>query len=468
MKKNSFFSLTPERVKYDQFWIDIRQRNRWLIMLRYGAVVMLVSMCFGVYAVESFFPNIQFYELPLWIISAVILAYNLIFHKLWNDFPKMKFKKLKVHSLHFSLMQICFDFCALIFLIYFTGGVESPLNAFFIFHIIIGSLLLPGSVVGLILSIVILVLLSISLLSFYGTIPHHTIIGLLPETLYDNVSYIVIFYSFLTLTLFVCIYLTNSIAKQLYTRERLLTDAYQNLENAEKEKSQYVMSIVHDLKTPIAAALTYLNMILGGNLGAILEEQKKPLERSKTRLYSAITTINDILNISHIKLLSKLDELQDVSLCDLFREIFQDTSVLFKSKNIRIDLVCEQKGPFMLKSEPKLLKLALSNLISNAFKYTNQDGKVEVRILDNQNLLTIIIADSGIGIPKKDIDKIFKDFYRSSVSKKLAIEGTGLGLSIVNNIIKKFGGSARVESPSYLFKDEKNPGTQFIVDFVKN
>ena len=122
----------------------------------------------------------------------------------------------------------------------------------------------------------------------------------------------------------------------------------------------------------------------------------------------------------------------------------------------------------MLKSEPKLLKLALSNLISNAFKYTNQDGKVEVRILDNQNLLTIIIADSGIGIPKKDIDRIFNDFYRSSVSKKLAIEGTGLGLSIVNNIIKKFGGSARVESPSYLFKDEKNPGTQFIVDFVKN
>jgi len=227
------------------------------------------------------------------------------------------------------------------------------------------------------------------------------------------------------------------------------------------------MSIVHDLKTPIAAALTYLNMILEGNLGEIRDEQKKPLERSKTRLSAAVNTINDILNISQLKLQSEMEEFQDVSLCDLFHDIFADTMVLFKSKNINIDLVCEQKGPFTIKSEPKLLKLALSNLISNAFKYTNQNGNVEVKITEHHNILKIIIADNGIGIPKKDIDKIFNDFYRSSISKKMGIEGTGLGLSIVNNIIKKFSGTVRVESPSYLFKDEQNPGTQFIVEFKK-
>jgi len=467
MNKESFFTLTPERVKYDQFWIDIRQRNRWLILLRYGAVVMLISMCLFIDAIESIFPEIDFYELPLWFISFAILIYNIIFHKIWIAAPNIKLKNLKLHSLHFSLFQICFDFCALIFLIYFTGGVESPINAFLIFHIIIGSLLLPGTVIGLILAIVIIVQANLSILSYYEYIPQFSIIGLLPEALYDNISYILIFYLFLTLTLSICIYLTNSIAKQLYIRERLLTDAYQNLENAEREKSQYVMSIVHDLKTPIAAALTYLNMILEGNLGEIRDEQKKPLERSKTRLSSAVNTINDILNISQLKLQTEMEEFQDVSLCELFHDIFADTMVLFKSKNINIDLVCEQKGPFTIKSEPKLLKLALSNLISNAYKYTNQNGNVEVKITEHHNILKIIIADNGIGIPKKDIDKIFNDFYRSSISKKMGIEGTGLGLSIVNNIIKKFGGTVRVESPSFLFKDEQNPGTQFIVEFKK-
>jgi len=444
-------------------------------MLRYGAVLMLSFMILGIVIIKSVFMNINVNLLPLCIITLSILSYNIVFHRVWNHLSLKRNWGSSTsneeltggfHSLHFSLIQIIFDLIALLLFIYFTGGVESPLYAFFIFHVIIGSLFLTQEVTGAIVTAVLVSSITGSLLEFNQIIPHHAIVGLLVTPLYNNTGYIIIFFSVFGITLYSSIYLANSIARVLYQRERALTNAYSALENAEKTKSRYVQSIVHDLKTPIAAAVTYLNMILDENLGEVHELQLKPLERSKTRLTSAIQTINDVLNISQLKIESSIENITQIDLNSVIDEICSDMSVIAQSKNIDLHFNCETQEPF-IEAEPKLIKLSLANVVSNSVKYTDEGGKIEIELTEEKDFCSISIADNGIGIPEKEQEKIFQSFYRSSLSKQKHIEGTGLGMTIVLEVLKKYHGEIKLFSPSYLDSGENRPGTQIIINIPK-
>lgn len=472
---DSFFTLVPERIKFGQFWVEIRKRNRWLIMLRYGAVAMLSFLVLGLYLLDRTIEGFEINILPLFLIAAAILAYNIIFHRIWIILPKIKIwidgpnateGQKGLHSLHFSLAQIICDFVSLLLFVYYTGGVESPFYPFFIFHVIIGSLFFTQEVIGTIVTLTVLLSIGGSVLEIIGAIPHHAIIGFLSSPLYDNPAYIIMFFAVFAISLFTSIYLANSIAKELYQRERALTITYSKLENAEKTKSKYVQSVVHDLKTPIAAALTYLNMILEGNLGEIHEAQQKPIERSTARLSSAIHTINDILNISQLQIESSIENIESINICEVFQEIIHDLNVIIESKKLDFTYKCDSENP-VIDVEPKLAKLSLANLVSNAVKYTEPGGKIELILDDDKENLRISISDNGIGIPEKEQAKIFNSFYRSSVSKQKGIEGTGLGMSIVSDVVQKYHGTIELISPSYLYSGEDRPGTQFIISIPK-
>jgi signal transduction histidine kinase len=464
--KDSIFTLAPERVQFDQFWIEIRKRNRWLIMLRYGAVAMLASLIIGLMILQNHSGNFRIDTEPLWLIAASILLYNIVFHRIWIVFPKVKRSK-RVHSLHFSFAQICADFIALMLFIYFTGGIETPLFGFFIFHVIIGSLFLPGLIMAIIATVMLGITLTGALLELWGVIPHHGVQLLMNEPLYNNPYYLAIFFVLFAIMIYLSIYLANSIARQLYRRERALTQAYDELEEAERSKSKYVMSVVHDLKTPIAAVLTYLNMLLEGTLGELKKEHRRPLQRSKSRLTAAIDTINDVLYISQLKLDIDEGEREIIKIADIMEEIHADTRVLLNSKDIIYNYDDRTDGQDMIKGEPWLMKLALSNIISNAIKYTPDGGRIEVIVEQYEHSICIIIADSGIGIPEAEQNKIFQDFYRSSISKKKGVEGTGLGMSIVREIVHRHNGTVTVNSPSRLDSGDEMPGSEFILTFPK-
>ncbi len=473
--KSDFFSLVPDRCKFDKFWAEIRKRNRWLIMLRYCAIAMLASFALAIDWLKDSRDHIEFNTLPLWSIALTILIYNVIFHRLWNYLAKKRnwhldqkigYPRKGFHSLHFSLMQICFDFAALMLFIYFTGGVETPLYAFFIFHVIIGSMLLPAAIISIIITATFLITLAGALLEYYAVIPHYAIKGVMANSFYNDITYIAVFFTLFGIVLYISIYLANSITKQLYLRERSLTNAYEQLEEAERAKSRYVMSVVHDLKTPVAAVITYLDMLLEGRMGSLEDTQKPPLERSKIRLWNAITIINDILYISQLKLEAGLEKNTDISLTDMFAEIFRDFHVIIASKNIDYQFVSELTQ-VSIKGEDRILKLALSNIVSNAVKYTNDGGAIRVKLSERRNSVIVSVADNGIGIPDNEKGKVFEDFYRTSLSKKKSSDGSGLGLSITLETIRKYGGTIRVESPSYLKESDTMPGSEFIIELPK-
>ncbi len=479
MKKKSIFTLVPPRVQFEDFWVEIRKRNLWLIKLRYGAVLMLTSLILGTYLLRIIYPDFYLYTLPHWIIASSILLYNTFFHLLWlklaqrrdwfgDKGDKKDNEELRrFRSPHFSLLQICTDFIALILFIYFTGGIETPLFVLYIFHVIIGSLFLPGIVMSLIITTVFVASVLLTLLEYFSIIPHYTIQGLLISHQYDNIQYIIVFYIIFALALYLSTYLANSISKELYRRQRALDEAYKELEKAEKAKSKYLMSFVHDLKTPISAVITYLNMIMEDAYGKVAEEIRRPIERSIIRLNSGIDLINDILCLSSLKLGILTTEPKDINLVDLFNEILKDFRDAIQNKKINVNIKSHPAEIVTFKADWTILKLAFSNLISNSIKYTDEGGIVEIYLNDSHSLLTVSIADNGIGIPPGEKDKIFKDFYRSTISKKKGIEGTGLGMSVVIEALKYYNATIKIESPSYLKSLQDRPGTEFIIEFKK-
>ena len=465
--RESFFTLTPERVQYDKFWHDIRKRNRWLILLRYGASGLLFSLIIGIIIFQNLY---NLYEpadiVPLFTIAGSILIYNILFHSYWHYDREKRKRIFKIHGLRFSLLQICTDFIALMLFIYYTGGVESPLYVFFIFHVIIGSLFLPGRIINLIITLTLALTCLGAVLEYNGAIIHNHLNGWFDAGLYQNQIYVAVFFLINAIALYFSIYLANSIARQLYNREKDLTIAYQDLQNAEKAKQKYVMSVVHDLKTPIAAVITYLNLILDKTLGEVKEDHQKPLERSKYRLDVAIETINKILQISKLKLNTEPEEIEIVNIKDIIREIHKDMRILFDSKSMEFKFDFGLEEDYSIQAGNEMIKLALSNLLSNALKYTQQKGKVLVKMSLEADNVRITIADSGIGIPEQAKEKIFQEFYRTPLSRKEGIEGAGLGMSIVKQIVDKFKGTISFRSPSDI-GDAENPGTEFIVSLPK-
>lgn len=460
---SKLFTLVPERIKFDSFWIEIRKRNKWLIHLRYLAVILLLCFVAGSKIIQNYVPDISLPYTKILLLTGLIFCYNLLFHYLWTIFPKIS-QKVKVHSLHFSLIQIVSDFIVLIFLIYFTGGVESPFNTFFVFHLIIGSLLLPGPIISLIMTMTLITLICGSLLEYYQIIPHNQIAGIVKTPLYNDPSYLIVFFSTFTIVVFVSIYLANSISKVLYEREKQLFEAYKELEEAERRKSKYVMTVVHDLKTPVSAALTWVDLIANKSIGEIPEYLLEPISRIKNRLRNALDLISGILEITQVRLSDEVKK-ENVEINKFIQELYNKHRILILSKNLEYRVKTNSENIF-ISTDEKLLNLALSNIISNAIKYTEPNGVIEVKVTETDKVVEISIADNGIGIPEDDLPKIFQEFYRSSISRAKNIEGTGLGMALVKEIITRLGGEISIYSPSYLASENRR-GTQVLIKLPK-
>jgi signal transduction histidine kinase len=244
--------------------------------------------------------------------------------------------------------------------------------------------------------------------------------------------------------------------------EEKLYDSLEQLKKAEKEKQKYVMAVMHEIKSPLSAMQSYIEIILDKYVGPISKIVEDKLLRAKIRGRDAIELTNNILKISRLRLLDEIAT-EKVDLQPLLLSIYKKQKVHIKEKDIKLDILDKRKSKDNINGDTFLLEIALSNLIGNAIKYTGREGKILVTLYSDDKNTCIKISDTGIGIPKNDIQNIFKDFYRASNIKEKMIEGAGLGLSIVKQIIERHGGKISVESPSELASENK-PGTCFTIN----
>lgn len=442
---------------YDAFWDAIQRRNFWLIKLRYGAAFMLILfLLIAEFILGAAYSPVQIKAFIL--ITLSILIYNIIFQ---NTRHNLKCIPGRFNPLHFSLLQMLCDLIALVLLVYFTGGIESPLYMLFVFHMIIGSMILPGRVIYTLTALVVVVFSSMVYMEFINVIPHFVVRGLINEPIYNNAHYALAFTTVFVFVMLMSVILANRIAHQLYKMEQDLVESFEKLEAAETEKQKYIIGIVHEIKSPLVALHSYLDIILQKITGPLDQKVEEKLQRAKIRSDEAIQLTNNVLKVSKLKLLDEI-KFEKINVNEVLCSVYKKLRVNITAKKITYTFSDERHEKNPINGDKLLLEIAFSNLVGNAVKYTGSNGMIEVRISELDGNIRVEITDNGIGIPRKDILKIFKDFYRASNITDKTYEGSGLGLSIVKQIIERHGGKIIVESPSKIGTGN-NPGTSFII-----
>jgi signal transduction histidine kinase len=216
----------------------------------------------------------------------------------------------------------------------------------------------------------------------------------------------------------------------------------------------------HDLKSPLAAVQSYLQVILGGFVGQLNEKQREMLSRSCVRIAEFIGMIDNILDISRFEV-GEI-EAKELSLSDVVKDSVETLRPLAEQKKLNVTLDLPQET-LKTKGSATRLKQVITNLVGNAIKFTSSPGEISVRLKEDNGFLTVEVADTGVGIPAEDLPKIFDDFYRG-VAGDTAAKGAGLGLSISKMIVEAHGGRIWAESPCL----ETGSGTKFVFTLPKD
>jgi len=262
----------------------------------------------------------------------------------------------------------------------------------------------------------------------------------------------------MTIAFILCAELSRYIVTDIYKSKEKLETALSQVKDAEKNKQKYVMGVVHELKTPLAAVQTYIKSVLQGFLGEVNPQVEEKMMRSSERLSEALALVNSVLKISNLKLLNEVQK-SDFNLTPILNDILLKSKPNAEARKVKIEQDYVSSEIINLYGDGFLMRLALSNIISNAIKYNHVNGKVRVSLIRDHEGILIKVTDDGIGIPEAELDNIFDEFYRASNSKLNFIEGTGFGLSLVKNIVEKHDGNISVHSPSG-FAIPERPGTE--------
>ncbi|MGB1287585.1 MAG: hybrid sensor histidine kinase/response regulator, partial [Aggregatilineales bacterium] len=233
--------------------------------------------------------------------------------------------------------------------------------------------------------------------------------------------------------------------RQKHEIERLREEDRRYFEEITQIREELVQSITHELKSPLAVIYSYAGMIQ--RYPEIQENEKlansiNAIKRSTMNLSEMISNILEAAKIEagidvlyHRVLLNELVDFQVAN----FQSIASQKNITF--------IFHDRETKIRISADERLMGMAISNLLSNAIKYTPDNGSIDVRLTTaDEQIVTLSIKDTGIGIPVDDLQNIFKRFHRVPHEAHLAIEGTGLGLSIVESIIQQHQGEIRVDS----------------------
>lgn len=231
-------------------------------------------------------------------------------------------------------------------------------------------------------------------------------------------------------------------------------EAEKKLQETMEMKSQFVSTVSHELRTPLAAMKEGVAIVLEGVAGRVNEKQKKFLDIAKRNADRLGALINDVLDFQKLEADRTELDIQNNDIGKVACEVQETMALCAKQKAVELSFELAEDVPQAKFDYSKMVQV-LMNLVGNAIKFTPEKGRVSVNIQHGNGELFIRVSDTGMGIPKEALSKIFERFYRVS-RPSTQIQGTGLGLAIVKKIIMMHGGRIDVES-------EVDHGTTFAV-----
>lgn len=224
----------------------------------------------------------------------------------------------------------------------------------------------------------------------------------------------------------------------------------------------YFLSIIsHELKSPMAAIESYMEVMLGGFVGELTDKQLRMLERSALRVKDLRGLINGILDLAQMQPEYIQADFEWFDPAEISADALEDARLAAQEKGIELKTEIPP-GFQQIVGARRRLRQVFSNLLSNAIKFSPQGSLVTLRVQDQPDRLLVEVLDEGAGIPEGEQAHIFEDFFRGQNLGE--VDGTGLGLSIVKKIVDAHQGQIWLESPYAPGK----PGTKFTVIIPRN
>jgi signal transduction histidine kinase len=229
-------------------------------------------------------------------------------------------------------------------------------------------------------------------------------------------------------------------ARSLNRTERVRIQAEEKLHGM---REQFLSHVTHELRTPLGPLKVHLDYAVAGKLGAVsqkLESSLQVMKRSTDRLHQLTNELLDVRRIQAGKLQLNPERLN-------FREVLEQSikeiEVVADQKKQRVHLEVSNE-PLPVRGDPGRLGQVLANLLDNASKYTPEQGEITITVNADADTIRLILSDTGVGIRKEDLAKVFEPF--SNIKKPSTIQSAGLGLSIAKGIVEAHGGKMWVQS----------------------
>jgi signal transduction histidine kinase len=224
----------------------------------------------------------------------------------------------------------------------------------------------------------------------------------------------------------------------------LARHARKSEEERKRLRFQFISVLSHELKAPLAAIEGYINILQKRYAKISESDYHTMLGRTQVRLEGMRKLIFDLLDLTRIESGDKKRNFEEVSIENLIRSSIETVSFEAKNRGISIDL--DVKKACNINADKSEIEIVINNLLSNSVKYNRDNGQVKVSLDCSDNKTVISVSDTGIGISKEDVSRLFEDFTRIKNEKTIGILGSGLGLSTIKKIAKLYGGDISVES----------------------
>jgi signal transduction histidine kinase len=410
------------------------QRAYWLIRLRWVAIATLAVATF----VARRFMSVSLPADALYTISAVLLVYNFILYDLLRYWTWGGKEPSSARIGGILTFQICADLFILATILHFSGGIENPFSFFFVFHMIIASILRSKWQSYLQATLAVFLFGGLVVLEAVGWVPHYHLAGFAARNGYNSWTYVFGFLFVFTTTLYLVVYMTTSICEQLRRQQESYEEANALLQEKDQLKNEYVLRLTHDIKGHLAAVQSCLDIVFGEMVGPLNDRQKDLIERSYRRTAKCMAFITALLKLTRMKLTGRL-EVERFSLRNcIFNAL---ASVQNRAQRKQVSLTHQIESPVdEILGEAVLIEETLTNILFNAVKYTPKGGKVNMQVSEDADFIRVTVTDTGIGIPENDLARIFEEFYRAENARAAERDGTGLGLAFAKQVVERHGG----------------------------
>jgi signal transduction histidine kinase len=439
---------------------------RWLVVLGIIAVALFARYVF----------NIGFQTLPVFIICAFLLAYNFWMYA-WNRRLAREDNELVIKRAQINgYIQVLLDLAVLTVLLHYTGGITNPFIFVYVIHTTAASILLTRRRAYELTIIAVGMAALLAFLEYSGIIGHVNLNGFVSDALYQQLNYVLSIIVTLAVLTFTSTYITTAVAGELRQqhlkvdelRDQLMAEDKRELErfsgevaHLKEERTRFVrlLSVVaHDLQAPLVAVQSCISYVLDGYAGETNDEQKDWLQRSSRRIDGLLVLITDLLDIPRIELGQLKQEMAEIALNDVINRSLEGLDIVARKKGLQLTVELPDRSPVIYGSSRRLQQV-VTNLTNYAINYTNE-GSITIKLTEDTDEIRVEVIDTGIGIPAKDLPRLFDEFSRGS---NVEIKGSGLGLSISRRIITAHGGKIWAESP--LLEDGR--GSKFIFTIPK-